>query len=72
VSEYVKELQPKLRRHDGIEYLDGLYSSVLVLTCNHAEAEDLVQETEVRGHTRLGEAASRQQYKDLALHHREK
>jgi RNA polymerase sigma-70 factor (ECF subfamily) len=32
----------------GVEYLDGLYSYALVLTRNHAEAEDLVQETYVR------------------------
>jgi RNA polymerase sigma-70 factor, ECF subfamily len=32
----------------GIEYLDGLYSYAIVLTRNHAEAEDLVQETYVR------------------------
>jgi RNA polymerase sigma-70 factor, ECF subfamily len=32
----------------GIEYIDGLYSYALVLTRNHAEAEDLVQETYVR------------------------
>ncbi|MCU1313642.1 MAG: polymerase, sigma-24 subunit, subfamily, partial [Acidobacteriaceae bacterium] len=32
----------------GIEYLDGLYSYALVLSRNHAEAEDLVQETYVR------------------------
>jgi RNA polymerase sigma-70 factor (ECF subfamily) len=32
----------------GIEYLDELYSYALVLTRNHAEAEDLVQETYVR------------------------
>src|ERR1700733_8159496 len=31
----------------GIEYLDGLYSYAMVLTHNHAEAEDLVQETYV-------------------------
>jgi RNA polymerase sigma-70 factor, ECF subfamily len=44
------------RNHDGqgradpigIEYIDGLYSYALVLTRNHAEAEDLVQETYVR------------------------
>lgn len=44
------------RNYDGvdrtdapcIEFLDGLYSYALVLTCNHAEAEDLVQETYVR------------------------
>jgi RNA polymerase sigma-70 factor, ECF subfamily len=43
-------------RHDGadcadaigIEYLDGLYGYALSLTRNHAEAEDLVQETYVR------------------------
>lgn len=32
----------------GIEHIDGLYSYALVLTRNHAEAEDLVQETYVR------------------------
>jgi len=32
----------------GIEYLDGLYSYAMVLTRNHAEAEDLVQETYMR------------------------
>jgi RNA polymerase sigma-70 factor (ECF subfamily) len=32
----------------GVEYLDGLYGYALVLTRNHAEAEDLVQETYVR------------------------
>jgi RNA polymerase sigma-70 factor, ECF subfamily len=30
------------------EYIDGLYSYAMVLTRNHAEAEDLVQETYVR------------------------
>src|ERR1700744_3594289 len=37
----------------GIEYLDGLYSYSLVLTGNHAEAEDLVQETYVRAITAM-------------------
>ena len=32
----------------GIEYLDGLYSYAMVFTRNHAEAEDLVQETYIR------------------------
>jgi RNA polymerase sigma-70 factor (ECF subfamily) len=32
----------------GLDYLDGLYSYAMVLTRNHAEAEDLVQETYVR------------------------
>jgi RNA polymerase sigma-70 factor (ECF subfamily) len=32
----------------GIEYLDGLYSYAMILTRNHAEAEDLVQETYTR------------------------
>jgi RNA polymerase sigma-70 factor, ECF subfamily len=32
----------------GLEYLDGLYSYAMVLTRNHAEAEDLVQEAYVR------------------------
>jgi RNA polymerase sigma-70 factor, ECF subfamily len=40
-------------RHDpddttGLEYLDGLYSYAMVLTRNHAEAEDLVQEAYLR------------------------
>src|ERR1700733_7273969 len=32
----------------GIEYLNGLYSYALILSRNHADAEDLVQETYVR------------------------
>jgi RNA polymerase sigma-70 factor (ECF subfamily) len=32
----------------GLEYLDGLYGYAIVLTRNHAEAEDLVQDTYVR------------------------
>ena len=32
----------------GLEYLDGLYSYAMVLTRNHTEAEDLVQETYLR------------------------
>jgi RNA polymerase sigma-70 factor, ECF subfamily len=32
----------------GIEYIDGLYGYAMALTRNHAEAEDLVQETYVR------------------------
>jgi RNA polymerase sigma-70 factor (ECF subfamily) len=32
----------------GIEYLDGLYSYAMVLTRNHTDAEDLVQETYIR------------------------
>jgi len=38
----------------GIEYIDGLYSYALVLTRNHAEAEDLVQETYVRAVQAMG------------------
>jgi RNA polymerase sigma-70 factor (ECF subfamily) len=38
----------------GIEYLDGLYSYALVLTRNHAEAEDLVQETYFRAISAMG------------------
>jgi RNA polymerase sigma-70 factor, ECF subfamily len=48
--------------HDGagqtdatdIEYLDGLYSYAMVLSRNHADAEDLVQETYVRAIHALG------------------
>jgi RNA polymerase sigma-70 factor, ECF subfamily len=38
----------------GIEYLDGLYSYALILTRNHADAEDLVQETYVRALQAMG------------------
>jgi len=38
----------------GIEFLDGLYSYARVLTRNHAEAEDLVQETYVRAMPAMG------------------
>src|SRR5215469_5075016 len=38
----------------GVEYLDGLYSYALILTRNHAEAEDLVQETYVRALQAMG------------------
>jgi RNA polymerase sigma-70 factor (ECF subfamily) len=38
----------------GIEYLDGLYSYAMVLTRNHTEAEDLVQETYVRALKAMG------------------
>lgn len=38
----------------GVEYLDGLYRYAMVLTRNHAEAEDLVQETYVRAIKALG------------------
>jgi RNA polymerase sigma-70 factor (ECF subfamily) len=38
----------------GIEFLDGLYGYALVLTRNHAEAEDLVQETYVRAMQAMG------------------
>jgi RNA polymerase sigma-70 factor (ECF subfamily) len=41
-------------RAGGVEYLDGLYSYALVLTRNHAEAEDLVQETYVRAIPAMG------------------
>ena len=37
-----------------IDHLDGLYSYALVLTRNHAEAEDLVQETYVRALPAMG------------------
>jgi RNA polymerase sigma-70 factor (ECF subfamily) len=38
----------------GVEYLNGLYSYALVLTRNHAEAEDLVQETYIRAMQAMG------------------
>jgi RNA polymerase sigma-70 factor (ECF subfamily) len=38
----------------GVECLDGLYSYALFLTRNHAEAEDLVQETYVRAMQAVG------------------
>jgi RNA polymerase sigma-70 factor (ECF subfamily) len=38
----------------GIEYLDGLYSYALVLSNNHADAEDLVQEAYVRAMQAMG------------------
>src|ERR1700748_851632 len=38
----------------GIEYLDGSYGYALVLTRNHADAEDLVQETYVRAMQAMG------------------
>jgi RNA polymerase sigma-70 factor (ECF subfamily) len=38
----------------GIEHLDGLYSYAMVLSRNHAEAEDLVQETYVRAIQAVG------------------
>src|SRR6266436_6171712 len=38
----------------GVEYLDGLYSYAIVLSRNHAEAEDLVQETYVRALQAMG------------------
>jgi RNA polymerase sigma-70 factor (ECF subfamily) len=38
----------------SIEYLDGLYSYALVLSRNHADAEDLVQQTYVRAQQAIG------------------
>jgi len=38
----------------GIEHLDGLYSYAMVLSRNHTEAEDLVQETYVRAIQAMG------------------
>ena len=38
----------------AIEYLDGLYGYAMVLTRNHARAEDLVQETYVRAIPAMG------------------
>jgi len=38
----------------GIKHLDGLYSYAMVLSRNHADAEDLVQETYVRAIPAMG------------------
>ena len=38
----------------GLEYIDGLFAYAVVLTRNHAEAEDLVQETYVRAMQAMG------------------
>jgi len=38
----------------GVEYLDGLYSYAFVLCRNHADAEDLVQQTYVRAMQAMG------------------
>jgi RNA polymerase sigma-70 factor (ECF subfamily) len=38
----------------GIEHLDGLYRYAMILSRNHAEAEDLVQETYVRAIQAMG------------------
>jgi RNA polymerase sigma-70 factor (ECF subfamily) len=38
----------------GREYIDGLFAYAVVLTRNHAEAEDLVQETYVRAMQAMG------------------
>ena len=38
----------------GLDYIDGLYGYAIVLTRNHAEAEDLVQETYVRAIQAMG------------------
>ena len=40
----------------GIEYIDGLYGYAMALTRNHAQAEDLVQETYVRALRAMGRA----------------
>jgi RNA polymerase sigma-70 factor (ECF subfamily) len=38
----------------GIEYINALYGYAMSLTCNYAEAEDLVQETYVRAIPAIG------------------
>jgi DNA-directed RNA polymerase specialized sigma24 family protein len=39
---------------DSIPHIDGLFSYALVLTDNHAEAENLVQETYLRAKQAIG------------------
>ena len=56
----------------GVEYLDGLYSYAMVLTRNHAEAEDLVQETYVRALKAMGRLRAGSNNEGLALHYPEK
>jgi len=52
----------------GIEHLDGLYSYALILTRNHADAEDLVQETYVRALQAMGRLRAGSNIKGLALY----
>jgi len=51
----------------GIEHLDGLYSYARVLTRNHAEAEDLVQETYVRAMQAMGRLRADSKHEELAF-----
>jgi hypothetical protein len=56
----------------GVEYLDGLYSYALVLTRNHADEADLVQETYVRALPAMERLRAGSKHQGLALHDPEK
>ena len=56
----------------GIEYLDGLYGYAMALTRNHAQAEDLVQETYVRAIPAMGRLQKHSNMNGRLFHNYEK